>query len=74
MNDWEEAEELEDYETGRTYKFLNYKHNEGEKSYTAFYWSPEEIYFEVWYDGNHCEGGLTLNEAMNLNIADYIDI
>jgi hypothetical protein len=70
MNDWTIRHDGENSD-GTTYQFLQYKHNEGNKSYTAFYYSPEEIYFEVWSDGNHLEGGLTWNEALNLDITEY---
>jgi hypothetical protein len=64
MNDWEFIHNGENPD-GTTYQFMRYKHNEGDKSYTAFYYSPEEIYFEVWNDGTQQEGGLTWSEALN---------
>ncbi len=70
MNDWTVRHNGENPD-GTTYLFLQYKHNEGDKSYTAFYYSPEEIYFEVWTNGNHLDGGLTWNEALNLDITQY---
>lgn len=72
MNDWEFIHDGENSD-GTTYQFLGYKHNEGDKSYTAYYYSPEEIYFEVWYDGNHCSGGLTWSEAIALDTAEYFE-
>jgi hypothetical protein len=68
MNDWEITEELIDDDTGRQYKYLSYKHNEGEKQYGAWYWSPEEIYFEVYENRegglDFVEGGMTWSEAL----------
>lgn len=69
MDDWYVYEELEDA-NGIPYKWLNYKHNEGLKSYTAWYWSPEEIWFEVWNDGDLVCGGLTWNEALNIEVVE----
>lgn len=77
MNDWEITEELIDYDTGRPYKHLSYKNNEGEKHYNAWYWSPEEIYVEVWEESDGClnfiEGGMTWSEALEYVIEDEED-
>lgn len=72
MNDWKIVEELIDEATGRHYKFLSYKNNEGYKHYSAWYWSPEEIYFEVSEKRDGCldfiEGGMTWSEALAYDI------
>lgn len=69
MDDWEVDHELINHD-GRPYKQLGYKYNEGLKTMIAWYWSPEEIWFEVWCDGDFVEGGLTLSEAMNYEVVE----
>lgn len=77
MNDWEITEELIDEDTGRSYKHLSYKNTEGEKHYNAWYWSPEEIYVEVWHcsaeTNTFMEGGMTWSEALEYVIEDEED-
>lgn len=63
MNDWMIHEEDWDEDEGRHYKHLGYKNPEGLKTYHAWYWTPEEIYVEVWLkyrdEWVYIEGGLS---------------
>ena len=71
MNDWEIFEENTNDE-GESYKRLTYKHSEGEKHYNAYYYSPEEIYVEVWSrrNGVHTfmDGGMSWSQALEYDI------
>jgi hypothetical protein len=70
---------LDDWEIGvdeGSYLYLYYKHEEGLKLYNARYWSPNEIYFEVYIkdedDCHVCLGdGLTWDEALAIEVDDY---
>jgi hypothetical protein len=72
MNDWEITGEVMDDDG--LIKCLSYKHSEGYKHYKAYYWSPEEIYVEVWHRcggvNTFVEGGMTWSEALQYDIND----
>jgi hypothetical protein len=68
MEDWEICDTVVD--NGVSVKFLSYKHNAGIKRYTAWYHSPEKIFYEVWSEGCHMEGGLTWEEALAYEVSE----
>jgi len=72
MEDWEVIHEMESPE-GVPYKQIEYKYCEGQKGMIGWYWTPENIWFEVWYDGYFIEGGLTLDQAMNYDMEQCLE-
>lgn len=64
MEDWELEHELDNGDGSMCYQ-LSQKESEGLAHWMAYYHSPTEIYFELWYDGEHIEGGLSWNEVVN---------
>lgn len=71
LDDWEYSHD-EEGPLG-TYQYLYYKYEEGLKLYNACYYSPDEVYFEVYTkDEDDCHvclgGGLTWKQALAIEV------